>query len=185
LKGFDDRRYRTLGGTLQNVTEGIRMVYERGLWLEVVTLVVPGFNDTEEELRDIAQFLVSVNRNIPWHVTAFHPDYKMADPSAATAQQLVRAAEIGAEEGLHFVYAGNLPGRVGPWENTVCPQCGANLITRIGYCVHDYRITGDGKCPRCRTPIAGIWAAEEEVRMNLSGPNSDAFHRGPRRVQLS
>src|SRR5262249_8545958 len=75
LKGFDEKRYRTLGGTLHNVLEGIRMVHARGIWLEIVTLVVPGFNDSEAELRDIARFLVSVSPDIPWHVTAFHPDY--------------------------------------------------------------------------------------------------------------
>ena len=79
LKGFDDKRYRTLGGTLEHVTEGIQMVHERGLWLEVVTLVVPGFNDSESELRQIAKFLASLSRDIPWHVTAFHKDYKMTD----------------------------------------------------------------------------------------------------------
>ena len=132
LKGFDDRRYRTLGGTLEHVTEGIRMVRARGLWLEVVTLVVPGFNDSDEELRAMAKFLVSVSSDIPWHVTAFHPDHKMTATPATTARQLIRAAEIGVEEGLHFVYAGNLPGRVGPWENTFCPQCHTALIERAG-----------------------------------------------------
>jgi pyruvate formate lyase activating enzyme len=175
LKGFDDKRYRTLGGTLEHVTEGIRMVHKRGLWLEVVTLVVPGFNDSEGELRDIARFLASVSRDIPWHVTAFHPDYRMTDSSATPAPQLIRAAEIGAEEGLHFVYAGNLPGRVGQWENTVCPQCCETLITRLGYCVHDYRITVEGKCPKCQTPIPGIWSAEDDVEMNLCGPTSDSL----------
>src|ERR1035437_7849001 len=169
LKGFDEKRYRTLGGTLEHVTEGIRMVHERGLWLEVVTLVVPGFNDSEAELRAMAQFLASVSRDIPWHVTAFHPDYKMNNSSATTVRQLIRAAEIGAEEGLRFVYAGNLPGRVGPWENTFCPQCHDVLINRVGYLVRDYRITSDGKCPKCRTTIPGIWPAGGAAEINLSG----------------
>ena len=185
LKGFDDKRYRTLGGTLQHVTEGIRMVHERGLWLEVVTLVVPGFNDSEAELRAMAQFLASVSRDIPWHVTAFHPDYKMNNSSATTVRQLIRAAEIGAEEGLRFVYAGNLPGRVGPWENTFCPQCHDVLINRVGYLVRDYRITSDGKCPKCRTTIPGIWPAGGAAEINLSDPASDFFQRLPRRVRPS
>ena len=88
LKGFDDKRYRTLGGTLENVCHGIRMVRERGLWLEIVTLVVPGFNDSEAELHAIAKFIASVSRDIPWHVTAFHPDYKMTDPPATTVASL-------------------------------------------------------------------------------------------------
>jgi pyruvate formate lyase activating enzyme len=185
LKGFDDARYRTLGGVLGHVIEGIRIAHDRGLWLEVVTLVVPGFNDSEAELRDIAKFIASVGRDIPWHVTAFHPDYKMTGSPATSAQQLIRAAEIGAEEGLHFVYAGNLPGHVGPWENTFCPQCRETLITRIGYRVSDYRITSEGKCPKCQTPVPGIWPANELLELNLAGPISDSFCRGPRRVQFS
>lgn len=185
LKAFDERHYHTLGGTLKHVAEGIRLVYERGVWLEIVTLVVPGFNDSEDELRDIAQFIASVSRNIPWHVTAFHPDYRMPDTTAATAAQLVRAAEIGAEAGLHFVYAGNLPGHVQAWENTMCSECGEMLVTRLGYTVCDYRISAEGKCPGCSTTVPGIWSAEEEMEMNLCGRNPSQFHRGPRRVQLS
>ncbi|HEU5396231.1 MAG TPA: AmmeMemoRadiSam system radical SAM enzyme [Verrucomicrobiae bacterium] len=183
LKGFDDQRYRTLGGTLERVTEGIRMVHKRGLWLEVVTLIVPGFNDSESELRDIAKFLASVSPNIPWHVTAFHPDYKLTAPTVTSAHQLVRAAEIGAEEGLHFVYAGNLPGQVGPCENTFCPNCWEPLIERCGYSICQYRITGDGKCPRCRTRIPGIWPAGGAKEVKVSGPDADFFQRLPRRVQ--
>jgi pyruvate formate lyase activating enzyme len=184
LKGFNERRYRTLGGTLKNVTDGIRMVCKRGLWQEIVTLVVPGFNDSEDELRDIARFIASVSQDIPWHVTAFHPDYKMSDIPATTPEQLVRAAEIGVEEGLHFVYAGNLPGHLGRWENTVCPNCAETLVARIGYRVCSYRITAKGECPTCGFQIPGIWAAPREMDMNLSGPNSINFHRGPRRVGI-
>lgn len=169
LKGFDDKRYRTLGGTLQHVRDGIRMVHERELWLEVVTLVIPGFNDSEAELRDIARFIASVSRDIPWHVTAFHPDYKMTDAPATTAHQLIRAAEIGVAEGLRFVYAGNAPGRVGTWENTYCPNCRQLLIERTGYLVRDYKLTGDGKCPKCKTAIPGIWptgGGTSEAKLN-------------------
>jgi pyruvate formate lyase activating enzyme len=185
LKGFDDKRYRTLGGTLEHVTEGIRMVCSRGLWLEVVTLIVPGFNDSEGELRAIARFLSSVRRDIPWHVTAFHPDYRMTEPPATTARQLIRAAEIGAEEGLHYVYAGNLPGRAGPWENTVCPHCREVIIERAGYFLRAYRISGDGKCLKCQTTIPGIWPAGGAGEVNVGGSGSDFFRRVPRRVQLS
>jgi pyruvate formate lyase activating enzyme len=185
LKGFDDRRYRTLGGTLGHVTDGIRMVHERGLWLEVVTLVVPGFNDSEEELRAMARFLVSVSPDIPWHVTAFHPDYKMAAPPATTARQLIRAAEIGAEAGLHFVYAGNLPGRVGPWENTFCPQCRTALIERAGYLIRDYRITGEGQCPKCRLAIPGLWPAAGAAEAGPGDSDRDWLTRRPRRVKLN
>src|SRR5262249_9612320 len=123
LKSFDDRRYRTLGVTLDHVLEGIRMVHARGIWLEVVTLVVPGFNDSDSELRQMARFLVSISPDIPWHVTAFHKDYKMTEPSNTSSAQLIRAAEIGVAEGLRFVYVGNVPGQAGPWESTWCPNC--------------------------------------------------------------
>ncbi len=113
LKTFSDPTYRGLGGTLENITRTIQMVHERGLWLEVVTLVIPGLNDSEDELRQAARFLASVSRDIPWHVTAFHKDYRMTDPEDTPAATLIRAAEIGTEEGLRFVYAGNLPGRRG------------------------------------------------------------------------
>ena len=185
LKGFDAQRYRTLGGTLENVCRSIRLVHERGLWLEVVTLVVPGFNDSEAELRALAEFLASVSRDIPWHVTAFHPDYKMTGPPATTARQLIRAAEIGAEAGLHFVYAGNLPGRVGPWENTFCPNCRETLIERTGYLVREYKITAAGKCPRCQTAIPGLWPAGGAAEVNVSGSMLDYHQRAPRRVRLS
>ncbi len=185
LKGFDDKRYRTLGGTLDHVTNGIRMVHERGLWLEIVTLIVPGFNDGEDELRGIARFLASVSRDIPWHVTAFHPDYKMTDPPATTARQLIRAAEIGAEEGLRFIYAGNLPGRVGPWEDTRCPNCRKTLIERAGYLIRDYKITADGKCPRCQTAIPGIWPTGGASEVNTGNSMLDYYQRTPRRVRLS
>ncbi len=185
LKGFDDKRYRTLGGTLDHVTNGIRMVHERGLWLEIVTLIVPGFNDGEDELRGIARFLASVSRDIPWHVTAFHPDYKMTDPPATTARQLIRAAEIGAEEGLRFIYAGNLPGRVGPWEDTRCPNCRKTLIERAGYLIRDYKITADGKCPRCQTAIPGIWPTSGASEVNTGNSMLDYYQRTPRRVRLS
>lgn len=184
LKGFDARRYRTLGGTLDHVCNGIRMVHERGLWLEVVTLVVPGFNDSEAELRDIAKFLASVSRDIPWHVTAFHPDYKLTDPPATAARQLVRAAEIGAEEGLRYAYAGNAPGRVGRWENTFCPGCGEMLIERYGYLVRKYRITGDGKCARCQTAIPGLWPAGGAREVRTGDSMTDYHQRVPGKVSL-
>lgn len=166
LKGFDDAKYRSLGMTLDRVTDTIRMLHARGVWLEVVTLVIPGFNDSEAELRAAARFLASVSRDIPWHVTGFHKDYKMTDPPDTDAGQLIRAAEIGAEEGLRFVYAGNRPGQVGPWENTRCPSCQATLIERYGFLVRSYRLTPDGKCPHCQATIPGVWpTGAGEVRM--------------------
>jgi pyruvate formate lyase activating enzyme len=123
----------------------------------IVTLIVPGFNDSPEELRDAARFLSGVSPDIPWHVTAFHKDYKMTDPDDTPAVTLMRAAEIGREEGLRFVYAGNLPGHVGGLEDTRCPGCAATLVARSGYRVLDYRITRRGTCPQCDADIPGVW----------------------------
>ena len=156
LKSFRDRHYRELGGTLERVLWTIRALHEQGFWVEIVTLVVPGFNDSDEELRDIARFLVSCLADIPWHVTAFHPDYKMTEPDATGVATLLRAAEIGRGEGLRFVYAGNLPGRVRSWENTYCPGCRALLVERVGFRVLANRLA-DGSCPDCRRAIPGCW----------------------------
>jgi pyruvate formate lyase activating enzyme len=185
LKSFDDKRYRSLGGTLEHVMEGIRLVHQRGLWLEVVTLIVPGFNDGEAELRAMAAFLVSVSPDIPWHVTAFHKDYKMTDPPNTAPAQLLGAVEIGKEAGLRFVYAGNAPGRVGEWENTRCPQCNETLITRFGYLVREYKITSEGKCPKCHTDIAGIWPAGGAPEVPTGDGLNDYYRRVPRAVSLS
>ena len=169
LKTMQDKRYRQLGGVLQHVLDSIRMAHDRGLWVEVVTLVVPGFNDSTEELMDAARYITSVSPNIPWHVTAFHPDYKMTDPSPTSRNTLVRAAEIGQEAGLNFVYAGNLPGRVNEYENTYCSKCHALLIERSGYTLFSYHITAEGTCPKCNTPVPGIWV-ETPQDVRLEGP---------------
>ncbi len=158
LKGFDDKHYRKLGGILKTVLDSIRLIHQKGFWLEIVTLVVPGFNDSNEELRDIARFLVSVSPDIPWHVTAFHQDYKMTDRENTSARTLMRAAEIGVIEGLRYVYAGNLPGMVGPFENTYCPSCKTVLIARVGYRIlKDLLTPTRGVCPKCSEKIPGVW----------------------------
>jgi AmmeMemoRadiSam system radical SAM enzyme/AmmeMemoRadiSam system protein B/AmmeMemoRadiSam system protein A len=183
LKSFSDRNYRSLGGALDNITRTIRMVHERGLWLEVVTLIIPGFNDGDDELRRAAGFLASVSPDIPWHVTAFHKDYRMTDPDATTPETLIRAAEIGTAEGLRFVYAGNLPGRVGPWEDTRCPSCRTTLIERYGFLVRSYQLISAGHCPACGARVPGVWpVAAEDVRTG----NDSAAYRGrlPRRVAM-
>jgi len=156
LKGFDDRNYRKLGGVLENVLSSIRMVHERGFWLEIVTLIIPGFNDSEDELKGAADFIAGVSPDIPWHVTAFHQDYKMTGPDNTSVDALIRASEIGYDAGLRFVYAGNLPGRVGKYENTFCPGCKATLIERYGFRVMKNRIKG-GRCPDCARVIPGRW----------------------------
>ena len=135
----------------------IQAAHDLGLWVEVVTLVVPGFNDLPDELWEAARFLASVSPDIPWHVTGFHPDYKMTDRPATEAEGLQRAAEIGQEAGLRYVYAGNLPGRVGSLENTYCPACQTLLVRRRGYIILENRITPQGECPACQTAVPGIW----------------------------
>lgn len=156
LKGFQDKHYRELGGVLQNVLNTIGWLHEMKFWLEIVTLIIPGFNDSPEELREMARFIVSVSPDIPWHVTAFHKDYKMTDPDNTTARQLIEAAEIGLKEGLRYVYAGNLPGMVGRYENTWCPTCKTLLIERIGYQITQNNLV-NGSCPKCRSVIPGFW----------------------------
>lgn len=176
LKTMQDKHYRELGGVLQNVLDSIHLASELGLWVEVVTLVVPGFNDSTAELWDAARFLKSVSADIPWHVTAFHPDYKMTDRDATTRDTLLRAAEIGQEAGLHYVYAGNLPGRVGSLEDTFCPQCSTALIRRRGFTVSEYHITAQGTCPQCGAKIAGVWSDHPEtVRIGGWGIPRRAF----------
>ena len=156
LKSMSAKSYRSLGGRLTNVLEGIRMAVEMGFWVEVVTLVVPGFNDSDGELREAADFLVSVSSDIPWHVTAFHRDYKMTDGENTPPETLLRAAGIGKEAGVRYVYAGNLPGMVRSLENTYCHNCNEPLVERVGFQVRQYRIEG-GRCPSCSTAIPGVW----------------------------
>ncbi|HEX3033692.1 MAG TPA: AmmeMemoRadiSam system radical SAM enzyme [Thermodesulfobacteriota bacterium] len=157
LKSMQDKNYRKLGGLLKTVLETIPRLVEMGFWVEIVTLIIPGFNDSDKELKEAAKFLASVSPNIPWHVTAFHKDYKMTDPDNTSPETLIRAAEVGYESGLRFVYAGNLPGWVKNYENTYCPNCHKLLVERYGYRILDYRITPEGKCPDCSSAIAGIW----------------------------
>ena len=134
LKSFDDRHYRQLGGRLEPILFTIRRLHEMGIWVEIVTLLIPGFNDSADELRQLTAFIASVSPLIPWHVTAFHKDYRMrAIPANTTAEMLMRAAAIARESGLKYVYAGNLPGRVGDLEDTRCHYCAALLIERYGY----------------------------------------------------
>ncbi len=160
LKSFDDQHYHQLGGRIGPILDTIRALHGMGVWLEIVTLLIPGFNNSDDELKRMAAFLASVSTDIPWHVTAFHKDYKMDDPENTRPEDLMRAAEIGKNAGLRYIYAGNLPGRVGDLENTRCHQCGEMLIRRHGYLVQEYRITSDGKCPGCQTAIPGRWAAK-------------------------
>jgi len=160
LKSFEDRHYRQLGGRMLPILETIRRLHEMGYWVEIVTLVVPGFNDSDDELKRLAGFIASVSPDIPWHVTAFHKDYKMTEPDNTSSQTLVRAARTGKAAGLRFVYAGNMPGRTGELENTYCPNCHELLVERVGFHVVAYRLTSRGSCPSCGVAIPGRWAAD-------------------------
>src|ERR1019366_7390780 len=162
LKSFDDRHYHELGGRLGPILDSIRRIHQMGLWLEIVTLLIPRFNDSPDELRRLTEFLAGISPDIPWHVTAFHADYKMQgnDQRDTTPEDLLRAAEIGQDAGLRYIYAGNLPGMVGHWEDTRCPKCSETLISRYGYFIQDYRLTPEGRCPRCSSQIPGRWAAQ-------------------------
>lgn len=162
LKTMQDKQYRMLGGVLQVVLESIRNAYQLGLWVEVVTLLIPGFNDSTDELMDAARFIVSVSPDIPWHVTAYYPNYKMVDPPPTPANTLIKASEVGQEAGLHYVYAGNIPGGVKEYENSYCPNCGTLLIKRYSYVILEYRLTAEGACPKCGKPIPGIWTDSPE-----------------------
>jgi len=157
LKSFNDRNYRRLGGTLQGVKETLQQLHDLEFWVEVVTLLVTDFNDDEQELRELTGFLAEISPDIPWHVTAFHPDYNMTGPPRTRPAQLLRAAQIGREAGLRFIYCGNIPGQVAEWENTRCPNCEATLVERFGFHVSSNRITGKGTCPECQSPVPGVW----------------------------
>ncbi len=157
LKSFNDRHYRELGGRLEPILDSLRRIHAMGLWLEVVTLVVPGFNDSDEELRQIAEFLAGISPDIPWHVTAFHRNYKMLGPRNTQAGDLLRAVEAGRAAGLRYIYAGNLPGALAGLEDTRCPACGETLVRRVGYRILEYRLTEAGACPRCSAVIPGRW----------------------------
>ena len=157
LKSFDDRHYRELGGRLEPVLSSLRQIHAMGFWLEVVTLVVPGFNDSEEELRGMARFLAQISRDIPWHVTAFHPDYKLGDREGTKRESVIRAAAIGREAGLRYVYGGNCAGAVGNLEDTRCSRCGGTLVRRSGYSVLENAIGSGGRCRSCGTAVPGRW----------------------------
>ncbi len=168
LKCMQEKNYHKLGGVLKNTLDGIKRAHELGLWVEIVTLAIPGFNDLNEELWDAARFIAGVSQDIPWHVTAFHKDYKMTDPDNTDASTLLRAAEIGREAGLHYVYAGNLPGQVEEYEHTFCSHCNEPLIKRSGYVILEYRLTASGGCPRCGTKLPGLWP-QDPARVRLNG----------------
>ena len=164
LKGFDDKRYRRMcGARLQPVLDAIRLTKELGIWLEVTTLVIPGHNDSSEELRQIALFLKDLGAEIPWHLSAFFPGYRMLDTPPTLRATLLRAWRIGREAGLRYVYCGNLYD--GSHEDTECFQCGKTLIRRSGFYV-EHNDLDRGCCPSCHTAIEGVWGKDSERQTN-------------------
>lgn len=154
LKAMNEKFYREVcGARLQPVLDNIRLMRELGIWVEVTTLLIPTLNDSEGELRQLAQFIRSIGPEIPWHVTAFHPDYRLLDLPPTPLWALKRAREIGLKEGLRYVYCGNVPGEEG--ENTYCWNCGQLLIRRWGFRVLENKVQG-GRCPDCGAEIDGV-----------------------------
>ena len=154
LKFFNPESYRRISrARIEPIQEAIRLYRALGVWLEVTTLVIPGVNDSDEELYAIARFVLSVGREVPWHVSQFYPAWKMLERPVTPVETLRRAARIGREVGLQYVYEGNVPGEKG--ENTYCPGCGALLIERYGYRVRVNRVRG-GLCPDCDCRIDGV-----------------------------
>lgn len=155
LKSFRDDFYRKIcKARLQPVLDTIERLKKLGVWVEVTTLVIPGLNDSEEELTQIAHFIKDLGVDIPWHVSAFYPTYQMLDRPRTPAATLLKARDIGLKAGLRYVYTGNIPGQGG--ESTNCYQCGELLIDRVGYTIRGF-ILQDGKCPKCQAEIDGVW----------------------------
>lgn len=155
LKFFDDKVYREVcGARLQPVLDSIRLYHELGIWIELTTLIIPGYNDEEAHLRAIAEFIAEIDVNIPWHVTGFYPTYKLQDAAPATVSVLRRARRIGIDTGLHYVYTGNLPDQDGC--NTYCGGCRKELVSRGGMAAMT-KYSFNGTCPQCGCRIPGIW----------------------------
>lgn len=154
LKAFTDEFYiKQCGARLKHVLKTLKQMKRLGIWLEVTTLVIPGLNDSPQELTALAQFLVALGAETPWHVSRFHPTYHLTDHPITPVKTLRMARDIGMQAGLQYVYVGNIPGDDG--ENTYCPQCKALLLERFGFATKRRRIQG-GNCLQCGTAVAGV-----------------------------
>ncbi len=154
LKGFTEEFYREVcGARLQPVLDNIRLYKELGIWVEVTTLIIPGYSDDEGQLREIARFIKSVGEDIPWHISAFYAAYKLLDVPPTPVMSLRKAWEVGKKEGLRYVYEGNVPGEEG--ENTCCYNCGELLIKRYGFELMENKLI-NGKCPICGLQMDGV-----------------------------
>jgi len=154
LKSFNEGFYRRIcGAHLEPVLKSLRLMKKLGIWVEVTTLVIPGLNDSEEELRKIAGFIMSLGAETPWHLSRFYPAYKLTEPSSTPIDTLHRARQIGLEAGLRYVYTGNVPGNEG--ESTYCYNCGRMIIRRYGYQIGEFNIE-NGRCRFCKVKIDGV-----------------------------
>ncbi|OGG03809.1 MAG: AmmeMemoRadiSam system radical SAM enzyme [Candidatus Glassbacteria bacterium RIFCSPLOWO2_12_FULL_58_11] len=157
LKAFSEQTYRRiLKASLQPVLDTIAALCAQGVWTEVTTLIVPGMNDSEQELRQIAVFLASCSRDIPWHVSRFFPNNEWLDAAPTPSETLRMALEVGREAGLRYIYAGNVPGEFS--ENTLCPSCGKAVLERLGFRVLRRRLSAGGRCLECNAEIAGVFS---------------------------
>lgn len=156
LKSFDADNYRKVcGADLAKVLSGIERIKTAGFWVEAVTLLIPGFNDSDAEIGKMAAFLAGLSPDIPWHLTAFHPDHLMTDRGPTPESTLLRARAIGVKKGLRYVYCGNIPGV--PGQNTACPSCGRDVIVREGFGVKTNLLGEKGACP-CGQKLPGVWS---------------------------
>lgn len=154
LKGDDQFYRRVCGARVEPVKKNIKLFWDSGVWVEVTTLIIPGYNDSDEQLRAMAEFLASVSTDMPWHVSAFYPMYKLTDVPRTGVEALRRGVRIGREAGLKYIYAGNIPGEN---ESSRCPVCGEMLIERVGFRVMKNSVV-DGHCPKCGTTVKGVWS---------------------------
>lgn len=155
IKSFSDDFYKKVcGARLQPVLDCVRLMKKLGVWVEVTTLVIPGLNDSQEELNQISRFIAETDPGIPWHVTAFHPMHEMLSRPPTPSATLEKARQIGLRAGLRYVYQGNMPGAGG--ESTFCSSCGAMVIERYGFRIQKNSLI-EGGCPRCNTPVDGVW----------------------------
>ncbi len=155
LKSFEDKFYREqCGAKLGPVLKTLETMKKMGVWLEVTTLLIPGLNDSPKELKGLAKFLADLDPDIPWHISRFHPTYHLTNVSPTPPESIHRAKDIGYEEGLKYVYSGNIPGDKG--EKTYCHECGELLIDRFGFSVRKNRLVS-GRCPDCQADIPGVW----------------------------
>jgi pyruvate formate lyase activating enzyme len=155
LKAFSDDFYKKIcGARLQPVLDSIKLFKKLGIWIEITTLIIPGLNDNEEELKNTAEFIASVGKEIPWHVTAFYPTYNLLEKPRTSIDHLIKAREIGINAGLRYIFTGNIPGYDG--ENTYCYGCKKLLIERTGFKIENNYIKA-ASCPECNTKIDGYF----------------------------